>query len=137
VVFGRAQEVPLGWLSGPWSRRVSPASLAADAVVAGWRVVATTALAGIVEVSTEPIEQDHERKARSGERRTRDVLTPVVRESVALRMWHPDGRRAVAVFGADGLQDGYTWVPGMSWPRRTLVKALKAYLVADAGTVSG
>lgn len=83
-------------------------AMARAAMDAGWHVVVTEALAGVVEVTQVNLGDlpQEDGKLRAGQRKTEDVLTPAVLRTVALRMAHPDGRRAYGVWSGDGKYRG-------------------------------
>lgn len=55
-----------------------------------------------------------------------------LRHSVAVRLWHPDGRRAVAVWVNSGAAGGWVMVPG-DMPRKVGVAGVKKWVASDGG----
>lgn len=53
-----------------------------------------------------------------------------LRHSLAVRLWHPDGRRAVALWLNAAAAGGWTMVPG-DMPRKVGVKAVTAWIKGE------
>lgn len=98
-------------LAAPEELSRNAASLRTVAAIAGWVVTATYARGTLT-------------KDVHGVRKTRVI------DSLALRMRHPDGRRAIALYHDGKAKCGYVWRKGEGrFPRKCSVTEVKAFIV--------
>lgn len=138
VVLMPGREVPVASLARG-GRGQTPGGIADLALAHGWQVRASVALAGVHELKRVKIEGmaevEQDGKLKAGQRKTRDVVTPMALESVVLWMCR-EGARAWAGW-SNGAFDTAGWIAVDSLAGAVGVLALRGYLAGgDSGTVA-